>query len=191
MGFFSREICGGKYIATSTISLEISVYCCFTENYVKSTNRIRFRETKEVGTYEIGAGEEFLLADTDITILSEEISGNFKEAELVCRDGTHMELFVTMENVSGSIELPLFAYKGYCVTDEQGIEYVAGAGSNNRLQIELPAGYTGKIYIDFHAPWYWRLAEIVSIVWLALIVVYRIFFLKTGKNSGYEEKSFL
>ena len=102
-----------------------------------------------------------------------------------------MELFVIMENESGSIELPLFAYKGYCVTDEQGIEYITGAGSNNRLQINLPAGYTGKIYVDFHVPWYWRMAEIVSVVWIMLMVVYGIFFSKTGKNSRYEKEKFL
>ena len=164
---------------------------CFTESYVKSTDRIRFRETEEIDTYEVGAGEEFLLAGTDITILSNEISGNFKKAELIYRDGTHIELFVTMENISGSIELPLFAYKGYCVTDEQGIAYTAGAGSNNRLRISLPAGYTGKIYVDFHVPWYWKMAGIVSVMWIVFMMVYRIFFPKIGENSRYEEKIFL
>ncbi|MCM1154770.1 MAG: hypothetical protein NC314_01705 [Roseburia sp.] len=174
--------------------IAVFMTCHFTENYLKNTERIYYSKAEEMNSYEVGAGEEFLLTGTDITALSGNISGNFKTADLLKREGTHMELFVVMEDAGGYVELPMFAYKGYCVTDEQGTEYIISAGSNNRLRFEMPVGYTGKIYVDFRVPWYWHVSDVISLVSLMGCLYWmhkvRIFSGQTGKTSGYEEKSF-
>lgn len=152
--FFISHQKRSAYLITA-ISICTFMVCCFTGNYIKGAEKIYFQKTEELSTYEIGVGEEFLLAGTKISILSDndKLSGNFKEANLIFRDGTHMELFMAIGDECGIVELPLFCYKGYCVTDEYGIEYRIKAGSNNRLQFQLPAGYSGKIYVDFTPPY--------------------------------------
>lgn len=136
---------------------------CFNSNYKKDTDKISFNEKEELNTYEV-EGKEYLLCGTDLNSLSNEITGNFIESGFVSRNGTHMELFVITGKEGGCVELPVFAYKGYCVEDESGKSYKISIGTNNRLRFELPAAYAGTVYLDFHAPWYWHAAEIISAV---------------------------
>ena len=42
-----------------------------------------------------------------------------------------------------------------------------GYGNNNRIRIQIPAGFHDSVKVAFAEPWYWRAAEIVSLVfWL-------------------------
>lgn len=172
----------GKWLVAA-FSTGILMTCCFIGNYVRGAERIYSYEIEGTNTCEIGAGEEYLLAGSNIGILSNEISGTVKEVNLVFRDGTYMELFVIVGDEPGSVELPLFAYKGYCVVDEWGVEYKVGTGSNNRLQFELPAGYMGKIYVNFQSPWYWKVAEIISAVVVVSVLIFASRYVKRYRKT--------
>lgn len=57
------------------------------------------------------------------------------------------KLLLTMDEKEGSMELPVFGYKGYHITDE-----------------------SEKVYVDFYESWYCKMAEMISVIWLCFIV---------------------
>ena len=67
------------------------------------------------------------------------------------------------------MELPLLYYKGYVAKGEEGQKLSVVCGENNVLRVLIPAGYQGKIEVDFKGFWYWRVAEVVSLATLLMI----------------------
>ncbi len=92
------------------------------------------------------------------------------------RDGLKTEILC--ENVSGEeglIELPVLYYKGYKAFDEDGGEYEITYTDNYALCVKIPEGAgVYHIYVDFYSPWYWRVAEIVSLISFAGLVTVSI-----------------
>lgn len=88
-------------------------------------------------------------------------------AEMTDRKGISMELSVkNKSDAEAYAEVPLLYYKGYHARSSSG-ELLAGYGENNRLRIQIPAGFQDSVSIAFTEPWYWRAAEIVSVAfWL-------------------------
>lgn len=71
----------------------------------------------------------------------------------------------------GKLEIPLLYYKGYIAYDERtGERLQVFAGTNNRVSVTIPAGFDSSIHVEFSEPWYWRVAEIISVVFLAGIL---------------------
>ncbi|MCR4757822.1 MAG: hypothetical protein K5792_08490, partial [Butyrivibrio sp.] len=55
---------------------------------------------------------------------------------------------------------------------------------DKKLAVEIPAGYSGLFKIYFREPWFWRLAELVSLVTLAYLLGLHTFVIKlTRKNN--------
>ena len=67
----------------------------------------------------------------------------------------------------GEIRFPLLYYKGYRAWDgESGEPLDVYAGDNFVVTVKVPAGYEGRVEVAFESPWYWRLAEGISVVTL-------------------------
>ena len=69
---------------------------------------------------------------------------------------------------TGWLEVPVFAYKGFVALSDEGkldISY----GKSSRIRVAVPPDYSGKVRIRFEEPFYWRIAEAVSLLaWLGL-----------------------
>ncbi len=89
---------------------------------------------------------------------------NIEAYEQLTREGTYNVFYVKAGKDGGTVELPLFHYKGYHVMDESGTEYEISDGTIDLISVELPAGFDGKLITRFIEPWYWRLAEIISVL---------------------------
>lgn len=72
----------------------------------------------------------------------------------------------------GYADLPILSYPYYYGTDGE-TSYKMSSGDNNKLRVTLPAGTDSVIRIRFREPLYWRVAEIVSLVF-ALGVIIRL-----------------
>lgn len=71
----------------------------------------------------------------------------------------------------GGIELPLLFYKGYQAWDiDTGERFVVQAGENFSVKVLLPAGYSGTVRTAFVSPFYWRIAEGVSVATFCLLM---------------------
>lgn len=73
------------------------------------------------------------------------------------------------------IELPLIPYKGYKAQTQKG-NLIITQGINSRMRVMVPAGFKGSIHVYFEEPWYWRTAEIISL--MTLMVIFFFCFIK-------------
>lgn len=140
----------------------------YVSNYVDDASYMAdYQDTAELDTYPIYGGQ-YLKPDTDIELFSSELKGeNIQEAEILARHGCRMELYCSTTDKTGSLEVPILNYKGYCVTDEYGKTYEILTGTNNVIKFEVAENFSGKIQVQFSEPWYWKLGEWISL--LALV----------------------
>ena len=76
-----------------------------------------------------------------------------------------LRIAFTAQNLAAEpqpITLPLTGYKGYhAYANGEALPTVRAA--NGQLQLELPAGFSGRVTVKFTEPFYWRAAEIISL----------------------------
>lgn len=66
-------------------------------------------------------------------------------------------------------------YKGYKAIDlNTGQELEIQNGNSGRIKLSIPASFSGDIFISWHSPWYWRVAEVLTLVALVGLAVYAI-----------------
>ena len=113
---------------------------------------------------------DYLNLKTDLKVSDPELVS----ARLEARNGT--TLTVRICNESGqeqTVDLPLLKYKGYHARSENQ-ELPVSCGENNRLRITVPSGFDGTVKAGFEEPWYWRGAELVSLLFWVWIVWYLV-----------------
>lgn len=136
----------------------------FISIYSGNANFIYFYDGQELDTYAV-IGGEYLPEGTNTASLSTDIySKNMQKASIVLRRGSSMKIRCIASDEDGLIEIPLFNYKGYQVTDDDGNVYQVENGANNQIIILVPAGFDGNLYVEYREPWYWRLAELISLM---------------------------
>lgn len=120
------------------------------------------------------SGGEYLLNDSSTVLAFEDcdVSGTGVEVSNVEQNGTTITLSCkAMEDAC--LTVPIFAYDYYrCIDVETKAVYPCLRGENNKINVVLPAGYQGTLRISFVEPWYWRAAEVVSIITLAWMLIY-------------------
>lgn len=154
------------------------------DGMLRNTGFVRIYNAEGMGSGYI-AGQEYLPYGTDASRLvwRAPVAGGSVEVE-GCEQGP-LRMAVSCRNPggeAGSLDLPLLYYKGYRAWDEDTGERLAVyAGENNTVHVSVPAGYEGTVRAAFVSPWYWRLAEAVSLLSvLGLAVWYR----RAGKATG-------
>lgn len=157
----------GKYGIEKFVVLSgIFMTCFFVGNYNdnEDANLGAYYGRAELSTYSIGNGE-YLRQMEGWKDMSVEVSGNHMEqVSIDTRKGTYMKLYCKGTDKEGEICLPIWNYKGYHVTDEDGNEYEITDSDNKQIRFFLPAGFDGYVTVDFAEPWYWRAAELISLL---------------------------
>lgn len=131
--------------------------------------------SKDMLAYGIGNGE-YIPAETDVTLIKDEIIFDESQLDLEGIERSYLDYEITAKNLSGeqqTILLPLLFYKGYNSQDlytGEGLE--TASGDNGRVEVSIPANYEGTLTVGFSEPWYWRVAEIISLIALAGIILY-------------------
>lgn len=130
------------------------------------------------------SGAEYVLLNTDVDKLTYKppVCGESDQVTSYTKDGCHVVMDVEWglqntegyeesdaQNAESYVELPLLYYKGYEAKGEHGQKLDVVCGENNVLRVLIPAGYQGKIDVDFKGFWYWRVAEAVSLATLLMI----------------------
>lgn len=97
---------------------------------------------------------------------------NTAPLEAYRKRGTTIDCIVCAEADGGYVEFPLLYYKYYrCIDMDTSEPLPVSAGQNNVVRVTLPAGYSGHIKVSFVEPWFWRLAEAVSLLTLIAAVI--------------------
>ncbi|MBR0171885.1 MAG: hypothetical protein IJQ21_03760, partial [Lachnospiraceae bacterium] len=77
------------------------------------------------------------------------------------------------ENVSAKdafAEFPVWNYYGYVAKTDGGQPLAVSDGEGHRVRVTIPAGFSGHLTVGFREPWYWRMAEAVSVAAFILII---------------------
>lgn len=137
------------------------------------------------------SGAEYLPVDTDAELFTYRppVAGDGVEVCGYEKDYLNMEVScINHSQDAGYIDLPLLYYKGYRGKAYDGSSLEVCAGVNNVVRVLVPGGYEGTLSVGFVSPWYWRAAELVSLVSLAGLAgcgVLRMRSRKYGAVKGY------
>lgn len=126
-------------------------------------------------SYSIG-NAEYLPISVDRDLLSEQVvPQEGLELEMVERDYLTFRIKVTNPTTEEKdVKLPVIYYTGYRTYDfRQSAMLTTYAGDNGCVTVRVPGGYNGTFTMKFHEPWYWRAAELVSLLTLLAYGIYR------------------
>lgn len=89
------------------------------------------------------------------------------------KEWTNIKLSVTNDNTEGYVLLPLQNYKGYAVSSEDGVisNEQLQMGEHAVVRVNIPANYSGTIMVQYKGFWYWRIAELISLITAGYFVV--------------------
>ena len=131
--------------------------------------------------------EQYMLAGSSKEKLTAEAEGsNMEDVTILSRNANTMQLTCRSGNLEGvhSVDVPIYNYPGYHVTDTDDNEYPIFSGEENHINYTLPAGFDGTITVSFVDPPYWRLSIWISAGTLLLILIYMLFAQKRADRSG-------
>ncbi len=129
---------------------------------------------------EIGGGE-YLPQDSDLENYVDRPTFDASCVSVENWERMKKGIRVELSNLTGEaawVEVPLLMYQGYRAQSADGSRLALAAGTSGRVRVEIPGGYRGSFTVRFAEPWYWRLSEAVSLLFLAGMV------LTAGKDAG-------
>lgn len=152
-------ICSGMYLMNDML---------------QTTDVYRIYDEKGMGSGYI-AGAEYLPygADASQFWTHDPYAGENVEITDYQKDGIVIEMNCRNhgENTE-TVELPLLYYYGYRAYDKaSGQELTITTSDNFAVCVEVPAGYEGTVHVAFYSPWYWRVAETVSVLSFVVLTV--------------------
>lgn len=145
-------------------------------DYTQKSELMVFRDESDIRSEEVGFGE-YLPKETPLVYAYEAVSVPGSGVEIIedCRTGGGQR--VTCKNTAQEdsyIDLPFLPYKGYVCRDQETGETLSLQFSDPiHLRVLLPEGYDGTLYAHFEEPWYWRGAELVSLLGMAVYLILR------------------
>lgn len=176
-----------KKIFALVVGICIFMSCFYLHSYEDRAQMVYFGEAAELDTE---SDTLYLPSGTDRNLFDNNVSSeDMNKVKITYRKGAYMELDCEAGSSEGTVTLPVLNYKGYHVTDEFGTEYEIFDGANNTIQFMLPAGFSGKVFVDFIEPWFWRIGEVVSLLTFLLLITYSVYQKKTGKMELETETS--
>lgn len=165
-----------------TICLAVGILLLSVGHFVIDLNqraeRIQVRSIEEMDTF-VASGEEYLPVDTILDKLKaqELYKDDCVEISDVVYHGTSITMHV--KNTSAQqegLELPRLYYAGYQaleVMDEgQHFPIEVTDGTNHVIKLMIPEQTEGNITLSFREPWYWRLAEIITLLSAGIVILY-------------------
>ena len=77
---------------------------------------------------------------------------------------------VNMDGITADrVLFPMVYYKGYVAETPEGDILYTTASEDGRVETKLPSGFNGAFGLRFRSPYYWRIAEIISLFTAAIL----------------------
>ena len=158
----------------------------FLSSYASEISQVNYVDTAELYyNFDVINGGEYLLKDTDSTDLRHDCITENATSVIIGEKGTDMTLAVTTRG-DATIEIPRFNYPNYVAMDESGRCLNIVTGTNNRIKILVPQAYSGNIQVRYLVPWYFRVAEVISLVAFVALIFFCIKRCNYGKTHSQE-----
>lgn len=147
----------------------------FMQECVYESAPIRIKSVEDIDTTDAAMTAEYLPVNANADTLrtnSVPVTGN-GEITAYKKEGTNISFNVVSAEENCFVRLPLLYYKGYTVSSEDGsiTEENLSMGDAASVYIDIPEGFVGKITVRYREAWYWRLAEAVSVLSMAVMIV--------------------
>lgn len=127
---------------------------------------------------------EYLPAETDPNKIAYNkiLTANISDWNSYLKQGLTIQCFVALDDQEGYVDFPLNYYRYYtCEAVSSGTELPVSPGSNNMLRVTFPAGFQDTVLVTFKEPWFWRVAEGISLT--AIIGCCTVLFLTNRRNN--------
>ena len=126
-------------------------------------------------TYSVG-NAEYLPTVTDRQQLTDEIVPQ-EGLAVSAVEREYLTYRITVNNTAAQekeIKLPILYYTGYQAHDmDSHAALETYMGENGCVTVRVPGSYNGRFEMKFHVAWYWRIAEIISLLTLVIGVYYK------------------
>ena len=160
-----------------TIAMTILTTGMFFSTLLSQSPFYKIYEADAMGNAYL-SGKEYLPEGTDENLLKagRYIMSENIEIDRVQKNGTKIQFECSnTEDIQGYVEVPLLYYKGYQAKSlEDGQTFAVTDGDNHVVRIKVPEKYSGNIMVDFVSPWDWRLAEVISLVFIiGFLIIWR------------------
>lgn len=172
-----RTIKVAAIVVLGTLTLIGSQY--LMDNKV-SDSTARTKVTSSASIYTAGAvanGEYLFVENSAMAIIDQQPVPADETAVLITSyEKKNSRISMECENLTEEVQqvkVSFLDYKGFVATDKTtGEKLDTTCDEQHILTVLLPAGYQGTVQVCFRQPWYWRVAEIVSLAVLIALFVY-------------------
>lgn len=142
-----------------------------------------FLEPVDLGGNILGNGE-YVPSGTNMEQLSREIGYDTSALTVEDVKRRYLSFELRVENRSDTAQMlsfPVLYYEGYGTKDMvSGERLETIAGENNRVSVWIPEGYSGTLRMEFCGFWYWRAAELISALSLAVGICAAVWYNRRG-----------
>lgn len=158
----------GKKITVGIYAISLVMALFFISSYSDGIGSIiDSRDKTDLNMTSAIMGGEYLPHGSNIDLLDGTVNASKNgRVELISKEGT--TVVVDCEELAGidagSIEVPLLNYHGYQAIDEDGNEFDISYGENNVIRFEIPAGYKGRITVQYVVRKLWVIAQWMTII---------------------------
>lgn len=125
-------------------------------------------------TYSVG-NAEYLPMNVDRQQLTDEIIAQ-EGLSIESADRAYLSYQLVVSNSTDQekeIKLPILYYTGYEAYDlDSHAALRTYMGENGCVTVGVPGSYSGHFEMKFHEAWYWRMAEIISLLTLVIGIYY-------------------
>jgi hypothetical protein len=127
------------------------------------------------GLYTV-SGAEYIpygLDKTDCIDRAAVADNNISKYSVSLEDGITRLTVSNDSDMAGNVRVPLVYYRHYraAASDGSGETFAVSQSYDYFVSVAVPAGFSGTIDIAFKEPWFYRMAELVSLVTLLAIVI--------------------
>ena len=149
----------------------------YEESLIYKNNTIVIKNADDLDTKEVMGGEYLpyvpikLVRDAKQPISSEgvlleSVEREYYKFNIICSNSAKED---------GYIYFPLVHYDGYVAKAVDTNEELAVEKYLGYLLVTIPEGFSGEIVVDYISRWYWRLAELISVMGIAGFIIYKLF----------------
>ena len=172
-----RTIKVAAIVVLGTLTLIGSQY--LMDNKV-SDSTARTKVTSSASIYTAGAvanGEYLFVENSAMAIIDQQpVPADETAVSITSYEKKNSRISMECENLTDEVQqvkVSFLDYKGFVATDKTtGEKLDTTCDEQHILTVLLPAGYQGTVQVCFRQPWYWRVAEIVSLAALIALFVY-------------------
>lgn len=172
-----RTIKVAAIVVLGTLTLIGSQY--LMDNKV-SDSTARTKVTSSASIYTAGAvanGEYLFVENSAMAIIDQQpVPADETAVSITSYEKKNSRISMECENLTDEVQqvkVSFLDYKGFVANDKTTVEKLdTTCDEQHILTVLLPAGYQGTVQVCFRQPWYWRVAEIVSLAVLIALFVY-------------------